>query len=98
MPLMWTNGTISKEERGPGVLWQEGYTTSAISHVDFVYNDARTAGFDRFTIEIYDLECSGYHPLLLPMTGKVSKITFNMIFFMIITLQNLKKLNSFRSV
>lgn len=69
MALMWTNGTTSKEERGPGILWQEAYSTTATSHVDIVYNDARTAGFDRFTIEIYDLECTGYHPLLTPMTG-----------------------------
>tara|TARA_B100001094_G_scaffold73894_1_gene70269 strand:- start:1615 stop:2211 length:597 start_codon:yes stop_codon:yes gene_type:complete len=67
MPLMWTNGTTSKVERGPGILWQEGYSTSAVSHVDIVYNDARTAGFDRYTIEIYDLECNGYHPLLTPL-------------------------------
>jgi hypothetical protein len=32
-----------------------------------VYDDARTAGFDRFTIEIYDLEMNGYHPLLTPL-------------------------------
>lgn len=69
MALMWTNGTTSKEERGPGVLWAEGYSSTAVSHFDIVYNDARTAGFDRFTIEIYDLECNGYHPLLTPMTG-----------------------------
>ncbi len=67
MPLMWTNGTISKPERGPGILWDEGYSASAVTHVDIVYNDARTAGFDKFIIEIYDLECSGYHPLLTPL-------------------------------
>ena len=69
MALMWTNGTTSKEERGPGVLWAEGYSSSAVTHVDIVYGDARTAGFDKFIIEIYDLECNGYHPLLTPMTG-----------------------------
>ena len=69
MALMWTNGTTSKVERGPGVLWAEGYSSSAVTHVDIVYNDARTAGFDKFLIEIYDLEINGYHALLTPLTA-----------------------------
>ena len=69
MALMWTNGTTSKRERGPGILWADGYSTTATSHFDIVYDDARTAGFDKFVIEIYDLECNGYYPLLTPMTG-----------------------------
>ncbi len=75
MALMWTNGTTSKVERGPGILWAEGYSASAVTHVDIVYNDARTAGFDKFQIEIYDLECPGYHPLLTPLTGANSVVT-----------------------
>jgi len=69
MALMWTNGTTSKKERGPGVLWADGYSSSAVTHVDIVYNDARTAGFDKFIIEIYDLEINGYYPVLTPLTS-----------------------------
>lgn len=69
MALYWTNGSTSKKERGPGVLWADGYSSSAVSHVDIVYNDARSAGFDKFVIELYDIEINGYHPLLTPLTA-----------------------------
>lgn len=58
MPLLITDGTTAREQH-TGVIFHEGKITSGTSHVDLRWDQARTAGYGYFTLDLSGIKCEG---------------------------------------
>ena len=58
MPLLITDGTTAREQH-TGVIFHEGKITSGTSHVDLRYDQARSAGYGYFTLDLSGIKCEG---------------------------------------
>ena len=56
MPLLITDGTIAREQH-TGVIFHEGKITSGTSHVDLRWDQARSAGYGYFTLDLSGPMC-----------------------------------------
>jgi len=72
MALYKTDGTTAREIEGHGVVWSEGYSSTATTHFDVEYSSARTAGYGRFIIEIHNFHCNGHEMLMTPMLNSTT--------------------------
>lgn len=58
MPLLITDGTTAREQH-TGVIFHEGKITSGTSHVDLRWDQARSAGYGYFTLDLSGIKCQG---------------------------------------
>lgn len=58
MPLLITDGTTAREQH-TGVIFHEGKITSGTSYVDLRWDQARTAGYGYFTLDLSGIKCQG---------------------------------------
>lgn len=58
MPLLITDGTTAREQH-TGVIFHEGKITSGTSHVDLRWDQARSAGYGYFTLDLSGIKCEG---------------------------------------
>ena len=58
MPLLITDGTTAREQH-TGVIFHEGKVTTGTSHVDLRWDQARTAGYGYFTLDLSGIKCEG---------------------------------------
>ena len=58
MPLLITDGTTAREQH-TGVIFHEGKVTTGTSHVDLRWDQARTAGYGYFTLDLSGIKCQG---------------------------------------